>query len=258
MKSLVLNISYDGTDFFGWQKQNNQTQDTVQNKLEEALYKLTQTKISTMGSGRTDAGVHAKQQMVHFLFPEAQMSKYNWVKGLNRYLPESIRAKSIYQAPEGFHIVKSASSKVYAYTFQDGPTEDPLKSRYSLWVSSPLDLDYLQSLSNELIGLHDFKSFQSAGTPLATTEREILEFKWKRLDSGLVEAQIEGTGFLKQMVRNIIGTITHQYWRKSLTAYDIQAIMALKDRRKAYGTAPAKGLCLTQVKYSARLDKIAP
>ncbi len=251
---MRLHISYDGTGFLGWQKQTKQDGLTIQGELEKALFKLTNQSIGTTGSGRTDAGVHADDQIVHFDF-SGEPGKFNWEKGLNRFLPESIKVQKAFTAPSSFHAVKDAISKTYIYSLQDGAAPDPLKLRYSHWISSPVDLDYLNRLSKCLVGKHDFKSFQTTGTPLATTVREIYDFKWVRTSPSTLEAHISGSGFLKQMVRNMVGCLLHQYWRQPLSEEQIKEVLALKDRSKAFGTAPAHGLRLHRVKYPAELDK---
>lgn len=260
MSRVRLHLSYDGTDYKGWQKQSGQKDiQTIQGQLEKALKKLTAFDISTTGSGRTDAGVHAQKQVVHFdLPPEKSFETTDWRRGLNCFLPGAIRVQEAHLAPPQFHALKSALSKTYLYRLHDSPAEDPLRSRQSWWVSSPLDLDYLQKLSRPLVGRHDFASFQTSGTILATTTREILSFQWSREADGSVCAQIEGSGFLKQMVRNLIGTLTHRYWLKELKPQHILEILEAKDRQKAFGTAPAHGLCLLDVKYPAELDKNLP
>lgn len=252
---MKLHLAYDGTGYLGWQKQTKQDGKTIQGELEKALFALTSTEISTMGSGRTDAGVHAKDQVVHFDFDSEKVDRFDWVRGLNRHLPESIRAQKILKTAKTFHAVMDSQSKTYVYSLIDGTTPDPLKTRYALWIGSKLDLEYLNRLSNCLTGEHDFKSFQTAGTPLATTVRTIKEIKWTRTDPDSVEVRISGTGFLKQMVRNLVGTLLHRHWLKEQTTDDILRILAAKNRSKAHGTAPAKGLCLVEVKYPVELDK---
>lgn len=256
MQRLRLDIAYDGTDFKGWQKQSGQDVQTVQGALERALKKLTTEDISTCGSGRTDAGVHALMQVVHFDLPSSvNLEKIDWKRGLNRFLPPSVRIQEVFQSPQDFHALKSATSKVYRYQFQSGGNENPTASRYALWQQSPLDVDYLNGLSQPLIGRHDFESFQTAGTELATTVRNLYKIEWSQGANNIVYCEIEGNGFLKQMVRNIVGTLTHRYWSKELKPQDIQGILDKKSRSAAFGTAPALGLCLTQVKYPAELDK---
>ncbi len=254
MTRMRLHISYDGTGYLGWQKQTKQEGLTIQGELEKAILNLTEEDVATTGSGRTDAGVHANQQVVHFDL-QGNAKRFDWVRGLNRFLPESIRVQEAFFAHDSFHALHDSVSKTYIYSLQDGTSPNPLTSRYSHWVPSPVDENYLNELSKCLIGEHDFKSFQTTGTPVATTVREITQFKWVRSSESTLEAHISGTGFLKQMVRNMVGCLLHQYWQKSLSQEQIRGVLALKDRSKAFGTAPALGLRLHRVKYPAELDK---
>jgi len=239
----------------GWQKQTKQEGRTVQGDLEHALFKLTKAKLVTVGSGRTDAGVHAKDQVVHFDFDADRVRRFDWTRGLNRHLPEQIKVQKTLFAPSDFHAVLSSQHKTYIYTVIDGESPNPLKSRYAHWVGSKLDIDYLNGLSNCLIGEHDFKSFQTVGTPLATTVRNLTHLHWSRTSTNEVQVKIAGSGFLKQMVRNLVGTLLHRYWTQEQKPADILEVLNALDRRRAHGTAPAKGLCLHEVKYPAELDK---
>jgi tRNA pseudouridine38-40 synthase len=255
LQRIRLHLSYDGTGYFGWQKQTKQDGRTIQEDLERALFKLTKTKIKTIGSSRTDAGTHAKDQAVHFDFDKERVSKFNWLKGLNRHLPEQIKVQKALLAPPDFHAILSSQHKTYIYTLVDGRTPDPLKTRFAHWVGSKLDVDYLNRLSKCLIGEHDFKSFQTKGTPLATTVREVTKIHWSRISEDEVQVEVSGSGFLKQMVRNLVGTLIHRYWVEEQKTEDILKILKALDRRQAHGTVPAKGLCLHEVKYPAELDK---
>lgn len=255
LQRIRLHLSYDGTGYLGWQKQTKQKGRTIQGDLEHALFKLTKTKITTIGSGRTDAGAHAKDQVVHFDFDPVRIKNFNWIRGLNRHLPDQIKAHKMLLAPPDFHAILSSQHKTYVYTVVDGETPDPLKTRFALWVGSKLDIDYLNRLSKCLIGVHDFKSFQTKGTPMATTVRELTTVHWSRTAQDEVQVTVSGSGFLKQMVRNMVGTLLHRYWTEEQKTEDIMKILNALDRRQAHGTAPAKGLCLHEVKYPAELDK---
>jgi len=251
---LKLHLSYDGTNYFGWQKQAEADRPTVQIKLEEALTELTKCEIKVQGSGRTDRGVHALDQVVHFDLPDTiTFEKFDWIKGLNRYLPEDIKAQAVSITHNDFHATRSAHSKTYIYQIQDGKSPNPLLLRYSHWVPNPIDLEYLNELSKAFIGTHDFASFQTVGTELYTTVRTLTELYWARSAKDLIEVRISGDGFLKQMVRNLIGTLLHQYWKRPFNQNDMISLLAQKDRTKAHGTAPAKGLILSQVHYPKNL-----
>lgn len=248
-----VHISYDGTDFLGWQKQPEGR--TVQNALEDALRLLFKIEIPTMGSGRTDAGVHALDQVAHFDY-DGDMSRFDLVRGLNRFLPPSIVIRKAYSCPDEFHCLRSSESKTYIYRLLDSETPDPLKIRYSHWVRTPLDLDYLNALTQPLLGEHDFQAFQTQGTEIKHTVRDIYEAQWFRSETSPDEVifTITGNGFLKQMVRNITGTLLDGFWEKRHTPESIEAILSTKNRQKAGSTAPARGLTLFKVNYPEALD----
>jgi tRNA pseudouridine38-40 synthase len=247
---VKVHLSYDGTNYFGWQKQPEEDHPTVQNQFELALKELTNSNLKTQGSGRTDRGVHALDQVVHFDLPtDCTFENFDWIRGLNRFLPSDIRVRAISKVAPDFHATRSALSKTYVYQIQDGPSENPLISRYSHWLMSPVDLDYMTEISKPLLGTHDFSSFQTVGTELYSTTRTLTAFEWTRVSEHLIQVSITGDGFLKQMVRNLMGTLLHQYWKKPFKSKDMQSLIEKKDRSKAYGTAPAKGLILYKVHY---------
>ncbi len=250
---IRLDFSYDGTDFFGWQRQPNKP--SVQETIETAILNLTKQTCPTTASGRTDAGVHALKQSLHFDFKGDDLTKFDWLRGLNRFLPETIRIRNAFQAPKEFHALRSSLEKTYLYQLQDSKTPNPLLSRYSHWVQSPIDLDYMKSLSECFIGNLDFASYMTQGTPVKTTVRDLREISWQREEvSGLVQVKFRGNGFLKQMVRNLMGTFLHGYWDKKLNPEDILKSLQAQSRQAAHGTAPALGLTLLGVKYPSELD----
>lgn len=253
IQRIRLHISYDGTSFFGWQKQPDKP--SIQESLEKAILSLTTDVVSLTASGRTDAGVHALMQVVHFDFDSKKVDRFDWVRGLNRFLPSSIRVRSVFKAPDDFHALRSSIDKTYLYKLQDGETEDPLFSRFSHWVPSPVDLDYMRRLSESFLGNIDFASYMTQGTPVKTTVRDLKGISWRRDEvSGIIEVKFTGNGFLKQMVRNLMGTFLHGYWEKRLNSEEIKRILELKSRQAAHGTAPASGLTLLAVKYPVDLD----
>ena len=196
---VKIHISYDGTDYFGWQKQSEKNRPTIQGDFEKALKQLTGKNLKTQGAGRTDRGVHALDQVSHFDLPQSlDFKNFDWVRGLNCFLPPSIRATKATLAPKDFHATHLALSKTYIYQIQDGsPSPNPLISRYSHWVKSPIDLDYVQKLSHALMGEHDFKSFQTLGTALDSTVRQITTFEWKRVEPHFIQVTIKANGFFK-------------------------------------------------------------
>ncbi len=249
---IRLDVSYKGTNYFGWQKQPDQP--TVQQTLEEAITKLFDFKAKTQGSGRTDAGTHAYQQVVDFEIFQP-IDNFDVVRGLNRYLPQDIRVMNAFIVPDDFNSLKSSISKTYVYKVNNQEVPCPIKSDLTYWVRNSLDLDYLNKITAPLIGIHDFEAFQTAGTPLLTTVREIYSAKWTKQPENEVWFEISGNGFLKQMVRNIVGTLLDGHWKQAHTPESIAKILESKSRPQAGSTAPAHGLYLYQVKYLEDLDK---
>jgi tRNA pseudouridine38-40 synthase len=257
MTRIRLLISYDGTDYCGWQKQKEHKhaspKPTIQETLETALSKLFNEPIRTMGSGRTDSGVHAMGQVVHFETSQTYLPKdFSWA--MKSLLPVSIAVKKAWTAPEDFHATLSATHKTYKYWVWNSERPTALLARYSNWIRNPLDLEYLNAQAALLVGEKDFKSFQSVGTEVATTVREIYSAQWVRKKNSIIEFQITGSGFLKQMVRNIVGTQI-DLCQKGQPIERITQILAERDRRKAGPAAQPQGLFLSRVYYPANLDK---
>lgn len=251
MKVKLL-ISYDGTDFGGWQKQRS-GKPTVQGTLESALKKLFKRDLKTLGAGRTDAGVHASGQVCHFAIEGEDPTRFNLTRSLNTFTPDTLAVQQAWLAPDDFSALHSATAKTYKYLIHNSKVPDALRARYSLWVRHPLELDLLNSYSQVIVGEHDFKSFQTKGTDVVTTTRTVIEAGWQEKDDGLLEFTITGTGFLKQMVRNIIGGQLDLHAEKAPAA-EVKKIMAAKDRKASGGTAAAHGLYLHQVHYPESID----
>ncbi len=256
---IRLDLSYKGTNYFGWQKQPDRP--TIQQELETALHKLfshAKTPFKTQGSGRTDAGTHAYQQVVDFKVDQTlvpSLAHFDIIRGLNRHLPRDIRVTNAFEVPDSFNSLKSATSKTYLYKINNDAYACPLKNDLALWVQNPLDLHYLNAITQPLIGVHDFTSFQTSGTRLMTTVRQIYSARWFHGPDAEIWFEITGSGFLKQMVRNIVGTLLDGHWKQQHSAESIQNILDSKSRPKAGSTAPAHGLYLYQVKYPSDLDK---
>ncbi len=256
-------ISYDGTDYAGWQRQGENSPDprpTIQATLESAISKVFNTEVKVQASGRTDAGVHALAQNVHFKVPtdiagNPTKSPFDMklIRSINALTPDSIAVSRAWVAPDNFHALHSAEKKSYRYVIHNSPTPDPIRSRYCHWVEKPFDINKLNALTECLIGEHDFKSFQTSGTELKTTVRKILEARWSRTGENLVEFRITGTGFLKQMVRNIVGTTIYLH-QNEYRPDEMQKILSACDRQAAKATAEPQGLFLDRVYYPADLD----
>lgn len=253
MNSKVkLLITYDGTEFAGWQKQKQSPKPTVQGTLEQMISKLFAESVRVIGASRTDAGVHALGQVAHFVAPK-QLNNYNLMKSLNAMAPAALAVRNVWLAPDDFHAIASSNGKTYRYLIRNSPLRAPLQRERSLWEPRPLDLDRLNTLTKVLIGTHDFKSFQSAGSVVPSTIRTIYKAEWQRRNPSLVEFSITGSGFLKQMVRNIVGTLLSAH-HNAEPAEIIQEILNAQDRRQARGTAAPQGLYLVKVHYPKELD----
>lgn len=245
-----LIVSYDGADFCGWQRQT--VHKSVQGTLEQALSKIYDRPIRVLGASRTDTGVHATGQVAHFDAPR-DPSMFDLRYALIRLTPPTIVVKDIYQAPPDFHSIACSVKKTYRYIVLNRPTPSALRFRYSHWVRFPLDIDFLNETAKYLIGRQDFKSFQTSGSDVKTTVREILSAEWVRREHDTLEFIIQGNGFLKQMVRNIVGTMLDLN-QDGARPEKLREIIEQLDRRKAGATAPPQGLYLSQVYYPSELD----
>lgn len=252
---IRFTVAYDGTDYCGWQKQNHGHVKSVAFVLEEALSTILNEKIKLFASGRTDAGVHALNQVCHFetTKPESFFYKIDFAWAVNSKLPVSVVMKEAWIAPAEFHATICASHKTYRYILRNTNRPSPMLHRYAHWLRNPVDIDYLNSLSDILLGSHDFKSFQSVGTEVHHTVRTIYKARWVETKKGTLEFRITGSGFLKQMVRNIVGTQL-QLERTRENPEKFKEIIYLKDRTKAFAPAPPQGLYLWKVYYPLELD----
>jgi tRNA pseudouridine38-40 synthase len=245
-----IHIEYDGTDFSGWQRQTTLT--TVQGTIESAISKIFGKNISVIGASRTDAGVHAYQQVAHFDSPR-DPTAFDLRYAIQSLTPKSVVITDLFSAPPDFHAIASVTHKTYKYRVFNRHVPSALQHRTSYWMRFPLDLDFLNKASAHIVGKQDFKSFQSAGTPVRTTVRNVMEAYWTRLDDNILEFTITGDGFLKQMVRNIVGTVISLN-RNAQPPEKIIEIINVTDRRKAGPTAEPQGLFLYSVKYPEFVD----
>jgi tRNA pseudouridine38-40 synthase len=256
---IRLQISYDGTDFAGWQRQGPKSADprpTLQATLEDAVSKIFSQEIKIQASGRTDAGVHAEAQTLHFQTPdnitEDKIKNMKLLRSLNALTPDALAINKAWIAPDDFHALRSSVKKTYRYVIHNSPTPNPLRHRYSYWMRKPLDVQKLNAITECLVGEHDFKSFQTRGTELKTTVRKLKDVHWER-QGDLITFHITGNGFLKQMVRNIVGTSIYLH-QNSENPQEMQKILESCDRQQAKDTAPAQGLFLEAVYYPPELD----
>lgn len=245
MPNIKLTISYDGTNYHGWQKQKNRV--TIQQTLESALEKIINKKINLTGAGRTDAGVHAIAQVANFKTDTINIPVNKLPLTLNSILPEDIRVLSGEIVDENFHARKSAKSKTYLYVISNTPIQSPFFARYSWHIPYKINLKKMQKAAKILRGKHDFRSFMSQGSNTKSTVRNLMKVKIKKKDSQIIFT-LKADGFLKQMVRNIIGTLVEIGTGKR-EPEEIIKILNAKDRTKAGICAPPNGLFLLEVNY---------
>ena len=242
-----LLIAYDGTNYNGWQVQSNAT--SIQTLLEEALSIALQHPIKIVGSGRTDSGVHALEQVAHFSH-EHPINLNKLAFSLNGLLPIDIRVKSIASVPADFHARYSAKGKIYRYHLHTGRIINPFKRLYSYHLPYPIDLDLLKEAAKYFIGKHDFTSFSNEAHRGSASRDAVRTIK--RLD--IIEngdelcLEFEGDGFLYKMVRNIMGTLL-DVARGKIPVERIPVIFNATDRRAAGACAPPQGLFLVKVIY---------
>lgn len=247
MYNYKLTLSYDGSKYLGWQKQSTQPLKTIQGKLEHILSLLFETPIQVIGSGRTDAGVHARMQVANFhapkfIEPEAIMTYFE------QYLSQDIAILKIALASERFHARYNALGKTYTYTLDTNRFADPFETRYAYHVGKPLNLDAMQEAANHLLGTHDFKSFTSLKSKKKSTVKTIQSIHIEALSGGQIKITYQGNGFLQHMVRILTGTLI-EVGLNERTADSIPELLSACTRSLAGATAPANGLCLTTVHY---------
>lgn len=245
MRNLKLILSYDGTDFSGWQRQPDRR--TVQQVLEEAIETLTGARPSVNASGRTDAGVHAIGQVVHFLTASRHAPEV-FVKALNATMPKDVRVLSAEEVPQAFHCTLDARSKRYRYVIDNRPIADPFVSRYAWHIYPRLDADRMDRAAQVLRGRHDFHSFETNWPNRTSSVRTIFDIAVTRHEDR-VHVEVEADGFLYNMVRAITGTLTLVGSGRRPESFPAEALRA-EDRAEAGPTAPPQGLFLLFVRYS--------
>lgn len=244
MRNIKLTLSYDGTDFHGWQRQPALR--TVQETLENALEQLTGTRPSTNASGRTDAGVHALGQVVHFL-TISRYSNETFVRALNAILPHDVRVLAAEEKPQAFHATLDAKSKVYRYAIDNGAVADVFQRRYCWHVHPRLDAAAMARAGQFLVGRHDFRSFETEWPNRTSSVRTIFGLTVERSGS-FVTIEVEADGFLYNMVRSIAGTLVLVGAGKRPEGW-VADVLAGENRVLAGPTPPAKGLFLVRVCY---------
>jgi tRNA pseudouridine38-40 synthase len=249
MQNYKLTVSYDGTDFRGWQRQPQVR--TVQSALEEAVFKITGKRTTVHGAGRTDAGVHALGQAASFRVT-TRLGEAELFRALNAVLPWDIRIVTLAKAAADFHARKSAKAKVYQYRIVRARQVSPFDFRYVLHWPHPLNLQAMRRAAPLFIRRADFTAFSSNRDlgPVRTVWRSEIRKKGDEL-----VYTIEANGFLRYMVRTIVGTLL-EIGRGTYPPEHVEEMFARKDRSRAGPTAAAKGLCLLRVDYGSRTSPI--
>jgi tRNA pseudouridine38-40 synthase len=251
MRYFKLTIAYDGTDFYGWQKQSNKP--TVQGEIVDILRRITQESTVLHAAGRTDAGVHAFGQVGSFR-TQSLLSAAEFQRALNALLPVTIRIMGAEEVGPNFNARWSARGKIYRYRIYRGKIVPPMVSRYVLHYPFPLDEDAMRSAATRFVGMHDFASFAaSTGSEEddkeRSTEREIYATDLLRSpDNEELVFTVRGRSFLRYMVRKMVGTLL-DVGRGKLIPDDIDRLFLLRDRSKSGPTVPSQGLCMVSVEH---------
>jgi len=245
MRNFKMTVEYDGSAYCGWQRQENGT--SIQQLLEEAIKLITGQKVAVIGSGRTDAGVHALNQVGSFRC-STKLPVNKIFMGMNSVLPPDIVVKELEEVADEFHALRDVKSKVYVYKICNQRLRPALGRNYFWHIRFPLDIGRMKKASKFLIGTHDFSCFCATGTDVKDRVRTIIDIEIKTGDEGLIEIKVEAKGFLKYMVRNIIGTLV-EVGRGKRKPEEMKPIIESRDRTIAGVTAPACGLFLKEVKY---------
>jgi tRNA pseudouridine38-40 synthase len=244
MRTLKLTVAYDGTRFVGWQRQA--AGESIQGLLEDVLARFEGAPVTIHGAGRTDAGVHALGQVA-----SVQLTCHHDVtaltRGLNAQLPADIRVLLVEDVGSGFHARFSARAKSYEYRIRNTPISDPFHRAFVWHIPEPLNLDAMRAGAARVVGTHDFSAFQSTGSETSGTVRTVLRSQFSDT-AGRLTYEVEGDGFLRHMVRALVGTLVEigRGWR---TADSMASLLRGSSRAEAGATAPPQGLFLVRVDY---------
>lgn len=246
LRKFKVTLAYDGSEYHGWQVQEGEA--SVQETVEKVLGEILGHEVRVAASGRTDAGVHAFGQVVSFEFASA-IPEEGLLKAMNSKLPPDISVREVCEVGPDFHARYRATAKTYLYFVDTAEIMSPFLVRYALHLPGDLDVGAMDRAARMLQGEHDFRSFMGSGSKVRTTKRRILESRVFSKGSQ-VFFFIRGSGFLRHMVRNIVGTLI-LVGRGKMAPEEMARVLGLKDRTKAGPTAPPQGLYLVSVEYAA-------
>ena len=242
---IKLTVSYDGTDFCGWQVQPGGR--SVQQALQDAVFGITGERVSVTASGRTDAGVHALGQVADFRTEKINIPPENFARALNTLLPYDVRVLKSERVADAFNSRKCAKRKTYRYSLYKSPVELPLKERYAVRTDENLDVSAMRRVAAAFVGEHDFKCFNASGGCAKSTVRTVYSLSVE--ESGRdITVTVTGNGFLYNMVRILAGTLIKAGQGK-FDASDAEKMLKSGSRADGGATLPAKGLCLVGVIY---------
>lgn len=244
MRTIKLVLEYDGTNYAGWQVQPQQ--DTIQGRLEGALETVTGREVRVVGSGRTDAGVHAIGQVAHFC-AESSMTVEEFQRALNGILPRDISIREVSEEGESFHARYSAKRKLYRYVILQADTRSAFSHRYAWDTGYALDVPAMGRAALHLLGTHDFSAFQAASCTAKNPAKTLYRLEVHKRGDDVIFL-IEADGFLKHMARTIVGTLV-EVGRGYFRPEDVKQILEGRDRSRAGPTAPPQGLFLLEVTY---------
>jgi tRNA pseudouridine38-40 synthase len=254
-RTLKLTIAYDGTRFAGWQRQARER--TVQAVVEDAIAPIEKSPVTVIAAGRTDAGVHAAGQVASVSL-SSPIACHDLRRALNATLPDDVRVLVVDEAAPGFSARHDARLKTYHYAIWNGVAVPPSLRRYVWHVAQPLNTRAMNEAAALLVGSHDFAAFRATGSDVKTSVRHVLASTVREIEVAqlvipapgdrLLRYEVVGTGFLRHMVRNMVGTLV-DVGRERTRVDAVKAILASRDRGEAGATAPAQGLVLWQVEY---------
>ncbi|OPX84395.1 MAG: tRNA pseudouridine synthase A [Pelotomaculum sp. PtaB.Bin104] len=252
MRNIKVIIAYDGTNYHGFQEQRGTKYKTIQGVIEEKLAALAKKSVQVIGAGRTDAGVHARGQVINFLADGWPVPVNRVARALNSLLPEDIVALSAEEVPVDFHARFSSIAKTYRYTIYNGKFNSPFMRQYSYHIPRELDTGAMQKAAAHLKGKHDFSSFRALGTPVKTTVRELYRAHIAR-EEELIYIELHANGFLYHMARLISGTLIRVGLGK-ISPDEVAGILASRNSHKGGPAAPARGLTLEKVYYPQMIN----
>lgn len=245
MRNYKFIVTYDGSKYSGWQRLQDNIEKSIQGKIEILLSKLLEEEIQIIGSGRTDAGVHALMQVCNF--KTSKVLGKDFIKDFNRYLPEDIKVIEFCEVDDRFHARYNAKKKIYMYRIDNSPFGNPFIRKFAYHVEKKLDIEKMKEVSKIFIGEHDFTSFSNSKSKKKSSVREIYNIEFKITDD-IIEIYFEAEGFLYNMVRMLAGSIIGAGLGQT-SGEEVEELLTEKTREKHRFTAPPHGLFLYNVEY---------